>query len=249
MELYRVHFEEKESDITIISESKQAIDLAKETYYYHRNILEEYGGDHPEFLKSLIPVKPTCEYQIIKLMSDVSITCDVGPMAAVAGAFADLMLESMKKDSEVEGFPAKVALVENGGEIAIDSIEPMKIGLFGGYNPLNFRIGFLIKKEDCPIGIATSSATVGHALSLGQADAVTVFTNTACLADAAATAIGNVVKGKDVENSIEKGLNLARIIPGVNGVMIVREDKIGKYGKIPEFFNIKKENDQIINML
>ena len=46
-----------------------------------------------------------------------------------------------------------------------------------------------------PIGVATSSGRFSHALSFGDAEAATVFCKNASLADAAATAVGNVVKG------------------------------------------------------
>ena len=45
---------------------------------------------------------------------------------------------------------------------------------------------------------------MGHAISLGQSDAITIFAKNAALADAAATKIGNIVRGEDIENSIKK---------------------------------------------
>ena len=54
--------------------------------------------------------------------------------------------------------------------------------------------------EDLPISICTSSATVGHSLSFGKADAVTNTSKDASIADAAATAVGNIVKSAgDIE--------------------------------------------------
>ena len=47
-----------------------------------------------------------------------------------------------------------------------------------------------------PMGICTSSGTVGHSLSFGKADAVCVKAKSVSLADAAATAIGNMVKSQ-----------------------------------------------------
>jgi ApbE superfamily uncharacterized protein (UPF0280 family) len=172
--------------------------------------------------------------------------CDVGPMATVAGAFADLMLESMKDKDSDDFSPSKIALVENGGEIAIDSEKSMKLALYAGENELNLNIGFLIKKEDCPIGVATSSATVGHAISLGQADAATIFANNATLADGAATAIANEVKGNDIEKSIKKGLDTAQDIDGVLGAFISRENKIGQIGKIPQLVKIEGNRYQLL---
>jgi len=80
-----------------------------------------------------------------------------------------------------------------------------------------------------PIGICTSSATVGHSVSLGRADAVCVLSDSAILADAAATAVGNrVQKDSDIKKALEFGLG----IEGVLGVLIIMGDKLGVQGSI-----------------
>lgn len=239
MKKYKYHFMEQESDVTIISESKTAILKAKESLLSNRSILQKYIEKNDKFLTSFLPIKVKTEFEIINLMSKASVICDVGPMAAVAGAFADLMLKSMNAP--------KVALVENGGEIAINTVETLKIALFAGYNQLNLNLGFLIQENDCPIGIGTSSATVGHAVSLGQADAVTVFADTATLADGAATRVANEVKGEDIEKSIKRALDIVETIEGVKGAFICRGNKVGQIGKLPDFFRIEGNKSQILN--
>lgn len=246
MKIFRSHFTEKESDITIISESKNAILRAKEAFYYHRNNLVKFLLENNDFLISFSPVKVKTDLKIINLMANAAGICNVGPMATVAGAFADLMLESMKFKDENDFIPVKIALVENGGEIAIESEKPLKIALYAGFNELNLNLGFLIKKHDCPIGIATSSATIGHAISLGQADVVTIFAENATLADGAATAIGNLVKGNDIEGSIKKGLDAVNDVDGVFGAFIYREGKIGQIGKIPQLIKIEGNTTKIL---
>ena len=244
--VYKFHFTEKESDITILSESKKAIIRAKNAFYYHRKILEQYVLKDKRFLKSFAPVKVKTDLTIINMMAEATELCGVGPMAAVAGALADLMLNAMKNDKIPDFQPAKVALVENGGEIAIDSEKDMKIALYAGENQLNLNIGFLIQKKDCPIGLGTSSATVGHAVSLGQADAVTIFAKNATLGDAAATKIANLVKGPDIEKSIKRALDAVDTIEGVFGAFISRGDKIGQVGKIPQLIKIEGGKDRIL---
>lgn len=245
MKVYKFHFIEKESDITIISESKNAILRAKNEFYLHRRILENYIIKHKEFQTSFSPVKVQTDYELINLMAQAAILCDVGPMATVAGALADLMLKTMKSlNDEYRG--AKIALIENGGEIANNSETTMKIALFAGNNELSLNLGFLIEKKDCPIGIATSSATIGHAISLGQADAVTIFAKNATIADGAATKIGNIVKGIDIEKSIKKGLDAADDLKDVRGVFISRKDKIGITGKIPQMFKINGDKESLL---
>ncbi len=243
---YKLHFKERESDVTIISESKEAIIKAKKTFYHHRKILEKYILKNNRFLKSFSPVKVKTDKKIINLMAEAAYLCEVGPMATVAGALADLMLKTMTTKDGSNFLPAKIALVENGGEISIDSEESMNIALYAGENQLNLNIGFLIEKKDCPIGIGTSSATIGHAISLGQADVVTIFANNATLADAAATKIANLVKGPDIEKSIKRGLDALEEIEGVRGAFINRENKVGQVGKIPKFIRITGEKNKIL---
>ncbi|MFW9949147.1 MAG: UPF0280 family protein [Candidatus Thorarchaeota archaeon] len=246
MKVYKSHFLEKESDITIISESKSAIYDAKECFYYHRKILDTFVAQNPEFLNSFSPLNISTDLKIIDLMTNTSKICDVGPMATVAGAFADLMVEQMKSRQKEGQTTVRVALVENGGEIKIHSDFPIKVALFAGFNELNLNMGFLIKKEDCPIGIGTSSSTFGHAVSLGQADSVTIFAESATLADGAATSVANAVKGYDIEQSIGLGLHLAEDIEGVRGAIISRENKIGQVGKLPKIFKIEGEKQEIL---
>ena len=243
----KYHFSEKESDITILSESKKAILRAKREFLYHRNVLEKYVQKDKQFLTSFSPVKIKTDLKIIKLMADTSYLCDVGPMATVAGALADLMVGVMKNSEERDFTPVKNALVENGGEIANDSELSMKIALYAGKNELNLNLGFLIEKKDCPIGIGTSSATIGHAISLGEADAVTIFANNATLADGAATRIANLVKGNDIGKSINKGLDAVSDIDGVRGAIISRQDKVGHVGKIPKMIRIEGDKQIILN--
>jgi ApbE superfamily uncharacterized protein (UPF0280 family) len=249
LNVYKSHFTEKESDVTIISESKNAIIRAKNSFYQYRKELEKYVEKDTRFLESFSPVKVNTDLKIIKKMAEAAWICDVGPMAAVAGALADLMMDSMK-NQDINGKsslpPVKVALIENGGEIIVDSIKPMKIALFAGNNELNLNLGFLIEKKDCPIGIGTSSATVGHAFSFGEADAVTVFAKDASLADAAATKVANAVKGINIEASIKKGLDITDDLEGVYGAFISREDKVGHTGKIPKLIKIEGDKNKVI---
>ncbi len=252
MKTYKTYFSEKESDICIISDSKFAILNAKESFYFHRRNLERYVAKNKDFLNSFSPIKVKTEFKIIKIMAEVAETCDVGPMASVAGALADLMCISMKIKNASVKFPyppCRVALVENGGEISIDSEEPLTVALYAGENELNSNMGFLIRKRDCPIGIGTSSATIGHAISFGQADAVTIFAKNAALADAAATKIGNIVKGKDVEKSIKLGLDSIDDIDGVVGAFISRENKVGQVGKLPQLIKIEGDRYQFLKKL
>jgi ApbE superfamily uncharacterized protein (UPF0280 family) len=164
-------------------------------------------------------------------MSEVSEKADVGPMAAVAGVLADLAVEEMLQTG------CKVAVVENGGEVSAVSDVPIDIALVAGNHPLSKSIGF--KLEEFPIGVATSSALFSHALSFGEAEAVTVFASNAGLADAVATAVGNMVKGDYVDYIIKRAVEKAISVEGVKGVLIIWRNTIGLGGQIPKLISIK----------
>lgn len=103
------------------------------------------------------------------------------------------------------------------------------IGIYAGKSTLTGRIGLEISEEDTPLGICTSSGTMGHSLSYGRADAVIVLSASATLADAAATAIGNLIVQPD---DIPNGIELAKSIEGLRGVVIIQDDKMGLWGDV-----------------
>ena len=224
----------KESDIFLKTDKEKTIRIAILAIKQHRSQLEKYISEHAQFLKSLIPIRIEKEApEIIAIMAEAAEISNVGPMAAVAGALADLGVRQMVKAD------AKVAIIENGGEIAGISDISMNIGIFAGNSPLSGRIGFKLEKEDFPMGLGTSSGTVGHALSFGEADAATIFANTAALGDAAATAVANEVKDPDFEKSVQNGLERAETIEGVRGALIIR-------GKFADFY---LDNDHLCDTL
>ncbi|MFC1927875.1 UPF0280 family protein, partial [Chloroflexota bacterium] len=86
-----------------------------------------------------------------------------------------------------------------------------------------------ITPRETPLGICTSSGTVGHSLSLGSADAVIVLSPSTALADAAATALCNVVKTPD---DIPQAIERAQSIEGLRGLVIIVGDNMGVWGKV-----------------
>jgi len=119
--------------------------------------------------------------------------------------------------------------VENGGDIFIKSNKVRKVSIFAGSSPFSQRIILKIEAKENYIGICTSSGMVGPSLSFGKADAVTVISDSVLLADAAATAVGNIVK---TQKDVKQGLIYAQKIQGVKGVVIIKDDKIGLWGDI-----------------
>jgi len=189
-----------------------------------RTPLEKYIESHPLFLSSLEPCSVDENApSIVREMAQAAEIVGVGPMAAVAGAIAEAVGKSLLAYSPE-------VIVENGGDIFMQISKTSLIGIYAGESsPFTGKIALEIGPEETPLGICTSSGTVGHSLSLGTADAIIVLSHSTALADAAATAIGNSVKiVEDITQVIER----AQIINGLTGVVIIKDDKMGVWGKV-----------------
>lgn len=212
----------KETDLYIRAKS----DLKRQAYELvvkYRRMLEEYIELHPSFQTSLEPVAVADDAPpLVSGMAEAAQKAGVGPMAAVAGAIAEAV------GSELLTLSQEV-IVENGGDIYLKSLRKRLIGIYAGQSPLTGRVGLEIKAKDTPLGICTSSGTVGHSLSYGKADAVIVLAPSTTLADAAATAIGNhILKPEDIPGGIE----FARSIGGLKGAVIIQGEQVGVWGEV-----------------
>ncbi len=212
----------KETDLLIRAE-KDLSHKARESVLKYRNQLETYMTMDPSFKKSLIPIeeKPYST-EIIKEMIKASFLTHVGPMAAVAGAISEAVYRDLKHCSNE-------LIIENGGDIYLSTSKERTVGIYAGFSPLSMKIGIVIDPYTSPLAICTSSGTVGHSLSFGKADAVCVLSKSGALADAAATAIGNMIQTKE---DIEQGLTRGKEIEGISGVLIILGEKIGVWGEI-----------------
>ena len=212
----------KETDLFIAASHAVERDAQTAVLDARYNI-EQYIQNHPDFLTSLTPL-PADHYapEIVREMLNASAAAGVGPMAAVAGAVAEHVgRELLKQCDEV--------IIENGGDIFLRVMRDITISVFAGSSPLSNRIGIKIYAHASPLGVCTSSGTVGPSLSLGTADAVTILSPSASRADAAATAVGNLVKSSaDIAQAIEAGNK----IQGVSGILIIKDDQMGVWGNI-----------------
>jgi uncharacterized protein len=186
--------------------------------------LENYIAAHEDFLRSLVPLPddPVAP-PLVRRMLKAAAAAGVGPMASVAGAIAQAVGVALKQFSDS-------VIVENGGDCYLDLNEETTVGIFAGPDsPFTGKIAIKLGPERFPIGICTSSGTVGHSLSLGKTDAVTIISPDAALADAAATRLGNMVK---TQADIDKALELAPRISSIEAVLILIKDKMGVWGNI-----------------
>lgn len=215
----------KETDLHILA-AENTTDSGYHSVLRYRNQLENYIALHPDFLTTLVPLdQDALAPPIVKGMLKAAAEADVGPMAAVAGAIAEYVGRDLLKTGLRE------VVIENGGDIFIKRNKECVASIFAGRSPLSQKVGIRISPALMPVGLCTSSGTVGHSLSLGEADSVTVLAPSALLADAAATRLGNEVTAGDPKN-INEVLAVARTIPGLLGVVIICGKHMGAWGEI-----------------
>ncbi len=195
-----------------------------------RMAIESYGRAHPDFFSSLLPL-PMDDLApgIVKKMLDAAISAGVGPMAAVAGAIAEFVSVRIAEATGEE------VLVENGGDLSLFIKDVMVVGLWAGASsPFSGRIGLRLGPEMANEhgefwSVCTSSGMFGHSMSMGRADASVVLARDAALADAAATAAGNLVAAP---GDIQHALDYLSHLPGVTGGIVVKGEHIGAWGDL-----------------
>jgi ApbE superfamily uncharacterized protein (UPF0280 family) len=217
-------FEVKIKETNLLVRSPRDLEEeARKSLLKYREELEKYILEDPKFQTSFKPYLPKADApSLVKEMAEASSRAGVGPMASVAGAIAECVgRDLLKWTSEI--------IVENGGDIFLQVLRKKRLGILAGDSSLSQKIALEVKPEETPLGICTSSGTVGHSLSFGKADAVVVTSFSTPLADALATAVGNRVKSVQ---DIQKGLDFVKEVQGVKGVIIVKNDKIGVWGDL-----------------
>ncbi len=196
---------------------------ARRLVFAAREPLEGYLNEHPDVLTSLSPVpEDPLAPPLVQEMMRSSRQAGVGPMASVAGAIAEHVGKGLLQGS------AQV-VVENGGDAFLALTRPVTVTVFAGPSPLSGRVGIRVAAEDMPVGVCSSSGSVGHSLSFGRADAACVVASSAALADAAATALGNRVgRRKD----LERAASWASGIEGIAGGLIILGKALAAWGNV-----------------
>jgi ApbE superfamily uncharacterized protein (UPF0280 family) len=231
--LVSVQVQIQETDLHILA-SRVVSERATELVLQYRGQLEQYIARHPSFVSSLTPLPlDALAPPLVREMLRAGQQALVGPMAAVAGVVAEFVGKSLMAEGVEE------IIVENGGDIYLRRHKECTVSIFAGPSPLSYKVGLRLPPALMPVGVCTSSGTVGHSLSFGRADAVTVVARSTALADSAATSIGNEVKATlSPEQGIELALARAKEIEGIEGVVIICGKALGAMGAI-ELVGIK----------
>lgn len=222
-------FELHETIATIIADREEDIRVACQALEEARHEIERYILIDPFFKTSFEPIQVKTDSRIIRHMADAASAAIVGPMASVAGAVAHYALR------KVIARGSRFCIIDNGGDIALCTDRQVRIGLFAGDSPLSGKYAFIIGPTKEVYGICTSSATVGHSISLGIADSVTIFSHDPVLADAFATAICN-------DLTLDDQSCLDRVSEEISGMFAVFGEKSIIWGEIPTMVNARVDD-------
>lgn len=226
-DLVSSHVRVSETDLHILADRNVEVQ-AKELVLRYRMQIESYIARHPEFLTALSPLPfDNLAPPIVRDMISAGEAADVGPMAAVAGVLS----EYVGRDLLAGGI--QEVIVENGGDIFLKRNKACTVAIFAGQSSLSYKVGVVVAAGAMPTAVCTSSGTVGHSLSFGEADSVTVLASSTALADAVATRLGNEVGlANSGEAGIRRTLALARQFSGIDAVVVICGELMGAVGAV-----------------
>ena len=207
--------------------------------YIHclRRDLKTYIRRNRDFLLSMEPIESDEENlsPIVEKMYESSSFADVGPMACVAGTISQLSLDYLIEKG------ARHSIVENGGDIALVCNKKVLCGIYSKNPVLGNGMAFEIPPRSGPLGICTSSGRIGHSISFGEADSVTVISTSPSIADGLATRIANEVTGPDSESRVSNALECSENYREFfEGVLVISDENVGTVGRLPKIVETSK---------
>ena len=230
----RHHFEVGETAVTVISDDEY-VGIAQQAVFDAREIILRKISEDPFFKTTYDPYPVSKDDdELIQRMCQASVIAGVGPMAGVAGAVAVFAVESMVEEG------AGFAIVENGGDIALKIDRDITVGVY--QDDERFRdIAFRIPKREGIFGICSSSAKIGPSVSLGKTNISTVFSDDVILADACATALGNLIRYGGQEE-MSYALETIGRKEGVEGCVSISDGLMAMFGNVPELIRAEQKD-------
>jgi ApbE superfamily uncharacterized protein (UPF0280 family) len=188
------------------------------------------------FLTTMEPYEPEEPAgPIVRRMCDAARETGVGPMATVAGAIAQAALEAMVAKGCRHGW------VDNGGDVALILDKATTVEVF--HDPSSeTATGMVLDPCECPIGICSSSGKLGHSISFGDADVALAIADSAIMADALATAIGNLVSGPE---SLGSCFGPFEKIKGMIAGLVILDGSVTTYGKLPALVEVEHSQERL----
>ncbi|MFW6181131.1 MAG: UPF0280 family protein [Spirochaetota bacterium] len=192
------------------------------------NQLDAVISRWPAFRDALSPPPPPGwigggELPLAEEMLDACSPAGVGPMSAVAGAVAEWVGRTLLARTPQ-------VIVENGGDLFVATRRQRVMLVYAGEDsPFRDRVRVRLPASPAGLGVCTSSGKVGHSRSYGRTDAALVMARSAAVADAFATALGNMVQG---EQDLEGAAAYARSREQLLGGIIIIGRRIALWGEV-----------------
>lgn len=238
-----MNFQEINLDQTHIRLTTDLINHNLKKYIFQIRLqLKNYISRNNDFLINMDPIVnyPKNVPLIIETMYESSIKADVGPMACVAGTISELSLNYLIKND------SKYSIVENGGDVALINNKKVLCGIYSNNEILGNNIAFEIRPQRKILGVCTSSGKIGHSISFGESDSVTIISNSPSIADGLATRIANEVKGETSEDKVVNASEFSENFKEFyKGILIISGENVATIGKLPK---IVETNEFKVNM-
>ena len=227
---------EMEETAATIAADRQYVEFAVDAIKAARLDIERQIRKDDFFVTTLEPYELRGSgSKVLNRMCEAARAARVGPMATVAGGIAQEALEGMVAQGCSHGW------VDNGGDVAMILEHPATVEVFS--NPgSSAAIALEMEPTGGIIGMCTSSGRLGHSISFGDTDAAVAIAADAYLADALATAIGNLVKdGPSVQTCFDGFKHLR----GFTGGLVLRGGDVAMYGKLPKIVNTEHNPERV----
>lgn len=231
----RTRFEIGETAVTVAADDEY-IGHATDAIVRTRNEVARQIADDPFFLTTFEPYdcsRTACE--TVRRMCEAASSAGVGPMATVAGTIAQRALEAMAREGCTHGW------VDNGGDIALVLDRPVTVEVFCDTSSPE-AVGLELPPSNGMIGVCASSGRLGHSVSLGDVDVAVAKCDSAILADALATAIGNAVS---TEDDLGRCFERFRGVSGFRGGLVLRDGSAGLFGSVDRLVPVEHNAERV----
>lgn len=223
-----------ETAATIAAEGR-FVEAAVDAVKAARREIERQVRRDQFFLATMEPYTPEDAGPVVQRMCEAAAVAGVGPMATVAGAIAQAGLEAMVAQGCAHGW------VDNGSDIALILDRPATVEVL--HQPgAETAFGLRLEPSEGILGVCTSSGRLGHSISLGDSDVAVALADSAVLADALATAIGNRVRGK---SSLATCFDPFRDVQGMVGGLAMVDGEVAMHGRLPELVEVEHSPERL----
>jgi len=227
---------EIEETAATIAAGREFIGPAVEAIKEARREIERQIRRDRFFLTTMEPYEPAKDAsRVVRRMCDAAAAAGVGPMATVAGTIAQESLEAMVAKGLRHGW------VDNGGDIALLLESPVTVEVFSAPGSQH-AFGLEVEPANGIIGVCSSSGRLGHSISFGESDVTVAIAESAPLADALATAIGNEVRN---EASLCSCFGRFKDVPGFIGGLVMLDGAVSMQGAVPRLVEVEHNSERI----